>query len=83
MDSTPADNQLNEKNIYLACDGFILVFVALIPVVARLMVIDFSILVCKAPALFSFGTSRFIKGRAPGDTGRVGEHIYKEKSSIK
>jgi hypothetical protein len=69
---------LNENHIYKICGYLMLVFIALVPVFALVHVFSCSTLVFEALALFSFGISWLIKGRALGDKGLVGKKIYME-----
>ncbi|MDR2271509.1 MAG: hypothetical protein LBF27_11455 [Sphingobacterium sp.] len=68
---------LNENNIYRFCGYGILVCIALIP----LKLFGHATLVFEAIALFLFGTSWLIKGRALGDKGSIGEKLYREKNA--
>lgn len=68
----------NENNIYRACGYAILVFIALVPVSVYFELFDYSTLVFEALALFAFGVSWLIKGRALGDKGKMGRKVYRE-----
>ncbi len=68
----------NENYIYRICGYLILFFILMVPVFSLLNVFSSSTLLFEALALFSFGTSWLIKGRALGDRGKIGERIYRE-----
>lgn len=68
----------NENRIYRTFGFLMLFFIAMIPVFAIFHVLKHSTLLFEMLALFSFGISWLIKGRALGDKGRVGEKIYRE-----
>lgn len=68
---------INENKIYRGCGYLMLVFILLIPVLDCLKA-PYSTLICEALALFSFGTSWLIKGRALGDKGNWGKMVYRE-----
>jgi hypothetical protein len=70
----------NENKIYKICGWLILAFIVMIPVFAILDVFRSATLLFEALALFSFGTSWLIKGRALGDKGKVGQRIYRESN---
>jgi hypothetical protein len=70
---------INENKIYRLCGYLILGFILMIPLFAALHV-SYSTLIFEALALFSFGTSWLIKGRALGDKGKIGEKLYREKN---
>jgi hypothetical protein len=72
-------SMFNENRIYKTCGWFILLFVALVPVLAHYEV-SYGTLICEALALFSFGFSWLIKGRALGDKGMTGRMIYRENN---
>jgi hypothetical protein len=57
-----------------------LTFVLLIVVFEMVKIFNYSTLVCESLALFSFGISWMIKGRALGDKGKVGKLIYRENN---
>ena len=73
------DSMFNENKIYKACGYFMLFARVLVPILAHFE-IYYATLVCEALALFAFGTSWLIKGRALGDKGIIGEKIYREKN---
>ncbi len=64
----------NENNIYRICGYGILLCIVLIP----FKLFDRATLVFEAIALFFFGTSWLIKGRALGDKGMIGRKLYRE-----
>lgn len=68
---------LNENNIYRVCGYLMLVFILLIPV-CSFFEVPYATLIFEALALFSFGTSWLIKGRALGDKGNLGKMVYRE-----
>lgn len=70
---------INENRIYKTCGYLMLCFIILVPLFAAFDV-SYATLICEALALFSFGTSWLIKGRALGDKGKIGEKIYREKN---
>ena len=53
-------------------------FIMLIPVFALLKLFASSTLLFEALALFAFGISWLIKGRALGDRGKIGARLYRE-----
>ncbi|MFA6404189.1 MAG: DUF998 domain-containing protein [Salinivirgaceae bacterium] len=69
----------NENNIYSTCGYLILCFIVLIPIFSAFKVM-YATLILEALALFAFGTSWLIKGRALGDTGKLGEKVYRERN---
>jgi hypothetical protein len=69
----------NENGIYRICGYLILLFIVLIPVFSAFKVMH-ATLILEAFALFAFGTSWLIKGRALGDKGILGEKIYRERN---
>lgn len=69
----------NENVIYRTCGGLMLLFILLVPVLSYLKV-AYATLGCEALALFAFGTSWLIKGRALGYKGAVGRHLYRENN---
>ncbi|CAM3483156.1 hypothetical protein [Sphingobacterium prati] len=69
---------LNENNIYRFCGYGIIICIAFIP----LKLFGHATLVFEAIALFLFGTSWLIKGRALGDKGHIGEKLYREHNTI-
>lgn len=70
---------INENRIYKTCGYLMLIFIILVPILASFK-ISYTTLICEALALFSFGTSWIIKGRALGDKGKMGEKVYREKN---
>lgn len=68
----------NENYLYRICGYLILIFICMIPLFAVLKIFSYSTLLFEALALFSFGTSWLVKGRALGDKGRFGERVYRE-----
>jgi hypothetical protein len=68
---------LNENNIYRFCGYGIIICIAFIP----LKLFGHATLVFEAIALFLFGTSWLIKGRALGDEGHIGEKLYREHNT--
>lgn len=70
----------NENNIYKICGVLILIFIALVPVAEWRHFYPYSTIILEALALFSFGTSWLIKGRALGDKGKIGERLYRESN---
>jgi len=70
---------INENKIYRTCGYLMLCFLILVPILSSLK-LSYSTLICEALALFSFGISWIIKGRALGDKGKIGEKIYREKN---
>ncbi len=68
---------VNENNIYRFCGYGIIVCIALIP----LKLFGYATLVFEAIALFLFGSSWLIKGRALGDKGTIGEKLYREHNT--
>jgi hypothetical protein len=72
---------LNENYIYKYCGYGIIVFVIMIPVCDVLKLFRGSTLLFEALALFAFGTSWLIKGRALGDKGKIGRILYREHNS--
>ena len=77
------DNQIpvsiiNENHLYRICGFLILFFIILIPVFVRINLFTSSTLLFEALALFAFGISWLIKGRALGDRGKIGERLYRE-----
>lgn len=74
-------SMINENKIYKICGYLMLCFIALIPVFAALK-FSYTTLIFEALALFAFGISWLIKGRALGDTGIIGEKIYREENKL-
>lgn len=71
-------SMFNENYIYIICGYLILLFIIMVPIFSILHVFPSSTLLFEALALFSFGISWLIKGRALGDKGKVGVRIYRE-----
>ncbi len=71
---------VNENFIYKTCAIFMLICIGLIPLFDSLKVFNSSTLVLEAIAMFMFGMSWLVKGRALGDKGRVGEVLYNERN---
>lgn len=71
----------NENHIYRICGYLILIFILLILVFSLINVTAYSTIIFEALALFSFGISWLIKGRAMGDKGEIGKKIYRENNS--
>ncbi|AHM61515.1 hypothetical protein D770_16305 [Flammeovirgaceae bacterium 311] len=69
---------VNENKIYRICGCLIIVFIAMIPIADQFNLFRYSTLVFEALALFAFGVAWLIKGRALGDTGKIGEMVYRE-----
>lgn len=69
---------VNENKIYRFCGYSILVFIAMVPISDHFDLFPYSTLVLEALALFVFGFAWLIKGRALGDTGKIGEMVYRE-----
>lgn len=79
------DNQLpqhilNENNIYKVCGYLILASIILIVVFGIFEWFNYATLLFEALALFAFGISWLIKGRALGDKGKVGRTLYRESN---
>jgi len=69
---------INENNIYKTCGILIFVFIALIPIFMVLDIFSFSTLILEALALFSFGISWLVKGRALPEKSKLWVKIYRE-----
>ncbi|MFD1166712.1 hypothetical protein ACFQ2C_13960 [Sphingobacterium daejeonense] len=67
-------SMFNENKIYKICGYGILICVVLVP----FKLFAYSTLVFEALALWLFGISWLIKGRALGDEGVIGEKVYRE-----
>ncbi|MFU1856389.1 hypothetical protein ACK8HY_05150 [Sphingobacterium sp. NGMCC 1.201703] len=67
---------INENNIYRFCGYGIIVCIALIP----FKLFEYATFVFEAIALFLFGSSWLIKGRALGDKGSIGRKLYREQN---
>lgn len=65
---------MNENKIYKTCGYLMLGFILLVPILAYTK-LPYTTLICEALALFSFGTSWLIKGRALGDKGKMGRRF--------
>jgi hypothetical protein len=74
-----AISPFNENTIYRTCGYLMICFIILIPILPALG-LSYTTLICEALALFAFGISWLIKGRALGDKGKMGEKIYREKN---
>lgn len=72
----------NENHIYRFCGYSIIILMFLIPVSEILDAFRYSTLVLEAMVLFLFGWAWLIKGRALGDSGKIGEKIYREHNTI-
>lgn len=68
----------NENHIYKICGYLIVVFIILVPICISTHAFSNSTLVFEALALWAFGISWLIKGRALGDKGKLGEKLYRE-----
>lgn len=71
-------SRLNENHIYRFCGYSILILMILIPVSEMLEAFRYSTLVLEAVVLFLFGWAWLIKGRVLGDSGKIGERLYRE-----
>jgi hypothetical protein len=71
----------DENNIYKICGYSIIVFIIMIPISEILNLFPNSTLVLEALSLFAFGTAWLIKGRALGQTGKIGEMLYREHNT--
>lgn len=69
---------VNENHIYIICGYLILFSIIMVPVFTVLNIFNYSTILFEALALFSFGISWLIKGRALGDKGKIGEKLYRE-----
>ncbi|MFO7659051.1 MAG: hypothetical protein R6W78_18475 [Bacteroidales bacterium] len=69
---------INENNIYKGSGYLMLFFIGLIPVFSYLRLFSSSTLLLEALALILFGISWLVKGRALGDSGKIGEKVYSE-----
>jgi hypothetical protein len=67
-----------ENHIYKTCGWLIVLCIILIPICASLKLVFCSTLILEALALFSFGISWLIKGRALGEKGIIGRKLYRE-----
>jgi hypothetical protein len=75
-----AISPFNENTIYKACGYLMICFIVLIPIFSAFG-FSYTTLIFEALALFAFGVSWIIKGRALGDKGKMGEKLYREKNS--
>ncbi|WPO80894.1 hypothetical protein [Flavobacterium sp. KACC 22761] len=73
---------LNENNIYKFCGYTILASLILVPISEKFKLFAYSTLVFETIALFAFGIAWLIKGRALGDTGKIGQKLYQENNAI-
>src|SRR5690606_26524356 len=71
-------SMFNENRIYRFCGYGIIVCVVMVP----LKLFPYSTLVFEALALWMFGISWLIKGRALGDEGVIGEKVYREHNAV-
>src|SRR5690606_35074148 len=71
-------SMFNENRIYRFCGYGIIVCVVMVP----LKLFPYSTLVFEALALWMFGISWLIKGRALGDEGDIGEKVYREHNAV-
>lgn len=71
-------SMFNENHVYRFCGYSIIVLMILIPVSEMLEAFRYSTLVLEAVVLFLFGWAWLIKGRALGDSGIIGERLYRE-----
>ncbi len=69
---------VNENKIYRICGYSILIFMAMVPISDGFDLFNYSTLVFEALSLFAFGIAWLIKGRALGDTGKIGRMVYRE-----
>lgn len=74
-------SSFNENHIYIFCGSTIIVLLILIPVSEIYGLFNYSTLILEALILFLFGTAWLIKGRALGDSGKIGEKLYREQNS--
>lgn len=68
----------NENHIYRFCGIAIIVLMILVPISEEFGLFNYSTLVLESLALFFFGAAWLIKGRALGDSGKLGEKLYRE-----
>lgn len=71
----------NENKIYTICGVSIIAFIIMVPISAKLDLFPSSTLVFEGLSLFAFGFAWLIKGRALGDTGKIGEKLYRERNT--
>lgn len=77
-DPTIPKSMFDENNIYRLCGYAIIVLIAFIPIADALDLFPNSTFWLETLALFAFGTSWLIKGRALGQSGIIGEKLYRE-----
>ncbi len=70
----------NENHIYRLCGYLILAFTIMIALFDSLDLFPYSTLLFEALALTTFGISWLVKGRVLGDSGKIGEKIYRESN---
>lgn len=70
----------NENNIYKTCGYLMIFFLVMVPVSEFFHLFPNSTLILEALMLFAFGVSWLIKGRALGQTGKIGEVLYREEN---
>ncbi len=75
-------SMMNENNIYRFCGYAILIFIIMIPLADQFKLFSYSTLVFEALSLFLFGIAWLIKGRALGDSGKLGQKLYGENNKI-
>lgn len=71
---------MNENNIYILCGCIIIISVVMIGVCDLFSLFQHSTLIFETLALTAFGISWLIKGRAFGQTGKLGSTLYREKN---
>jgi len=71
---------IDENNIYKTCGIIIFICIGLIFLFSITNWYAYSTLLFEAIALFAFGVSWLIKGRALGSRKKLGQKIYREKS---
>lgn len=74
------ESSWNENHIYRICGYIMLMCVAFIPVNMVVKIHSHTTLIMETVALFAFGISWLIKGRALGDKGRIGRLLYRENN---
>jgi len=72
----------NENNIYRFCGYSIIACMALLFVFSKLNWFMYSTLFFEALSLMLFGIAWLIKGRALGDTGMLGQKLYRENNGV-
>lgn len=77
-DSEIEISTFNENNIYRVCGYVMLACVFFIPLNMVVDLHSHTTLIMETIALLAFGISWLIKGRALGDTGRLGRILYRE-----